>query len=61
MAKNPAKNVNKLIAAQTPKPKKKTTEATLPQRFKRKPVKRAPKPPPKNVLKLITDALKKKG
>jgi len=60
MAKKPAKNVEKLIAAQTPKPPKEP-KVSLPGRFKRKPIKPKPKKPPKNVITLIEKALKRQG
>lgn len=60
--KDPAKNVEKLIAAQHPKRKPKATDATLHKRLK--PIKKAAskvKGEPKNVLKLIADATKRKS
>ena len=56
MAKQPPKNVKKLIADHTPEPK-----ASLPGRFKRRPVKPPPKQPPRNVISLIENALRRKG
>jgi hypothetical protein len=53
----PAKNVRKLIADKTKEPKRKPTVAKE-MRLRKKP---KPKEPPSSVLKLITDALRRKG
>lgn len=54
--RKPPENVKKLIASQTPKPKR-SDKASLPKRFQRR---AKPKSPPANVLALIARALKGK-
>lgn len=66
MGKDDPKNVKKLAAdaakrAAAAKAKKEAKQPTVGKRMRRMGDKPKPKPPPKNVLKLIGDALKKKG